>query len=259
VRKVLCVAALVAAVCATIPGASLAASPVLQGATFDQTAKVLTVTWSLPAGVESHVLEASMNPALDSEGYFLIGSHHGYHGADIISELPDRTATSWVHAYPDLVPGHYYVHVGAFDTTCSTCPIQWTGVGTFDVNEAPPPPPPPPPAKKVFAPDCAGRPHFKPRSIIVACGDGNLQLLKLRWAQWTSLRAEGTGVYYWNDCIPACYKGHFHRRAGACVKLYRVTRCKSKGFLQFTRISVTPPASLRRFRPFTQRLSCTFR
>ena len=82
-RKVLCVAALVAAVCATIPGASLAASPVLQGATFDQTAKVLTVTWSLPAGVESHVLEASMNPALDSEGYFLIGSHHGYHGADI--------------------------------------------------------------------------------------------------------------------------------------------------------------------------------
>ena len=83
---------------------------------------------------------------------------------------------------------------------------------------------------KVFAPDCVGRRHFKPGSIIAACGDGNLQLLRLRWSRWTAQTATGVGVYHWNDCKPACYLGHFHSRPGAHVTLSRVTRCPSKGF-----------------------------
>jgi hypothetical protein len=257
VKRVLCVAVVVAAVCATLPAASSAAGPVLQGASFNQSTKVLSVTWSLPPSVESSVLEANMNPALDSDGYFLFGANDGYYGPSIIFEIPDRAATSWVHSYPDLPPGHYYVHVGGFDSSCNTCPIrEWSTLGTFDVN---PPPPPPPPAKKVFAPDCVGRPHFKPRSIIVACGDGNLQLLRLRWSRWSTTAATGAGIYHWNDCIPQCYRGHFHSRDGAHIALYRVNRCRSKGFLQFTRMRVTPPASLPRFKPFTQKLSCNYR
>ena len=166
-RKLVFVAALVAAVCATIPGASWAAPPVLQGVAFDQTTKVLTVTWSLPPGGESHVLEASQDPTLDSDGYFLIGAHHGYHGDDIISEVPDRSATSWTHAYATLLPGHYYVHVGGLDTTCSTCSIQWTGLGTFDVNQ-PPPPPPPPPVTKCVVPAVVGKPLAKAKVKIRA-------------------------------------------------------------------------------------------
>jgi hypothetical protein len=252
--RVLGVVVVAAAVCVAIPGASWAAGPVLQGVSFDQSTKVLSVTWSLPPGVESSVLEANTNPALDSEGYFLFGPNDGYYGPNIIFDVPDSAATSWLHSYPDLPPGHYYVHVGGFDSSCTSCPIrEWSTLGTFDVTA------PPPPAKKVFTPDCSGRPHYKPRSIIVACGDGNLQLLRLRWSHWTRTVATGVGVYHWNDCRPACYSGHFHSRAGARVKLYRVTRCKSKGFLQFTRMRVTPPRSLPRFKPFTQRLSCTFR
>jgi hypothetical protein len=39
----------------------------------------------------------------------------------------------------------------------------------------------------------------------------------------------------------------------------RVTRCRSKGFWQFTRMRVTPPPSLPRFKAFTQKLSCNYR
>jgi hypothetical protein len=260
-RRVLSIAVVAAAVCAAIPGASSAAGPVLQSASLDQSTKVLSVTWSLPPGVESRVLEANTNPALDSEGYFLFGPNDGYYGPNIIFEVPDSSATSWLHSYPDLPPGHYYVHVGGFDSNCTSCPIrEWSTLGTFDVNAPPPPPPPPPPpAKKVFAPDCSGRPHYRPRSIIVACGDGNLQLLRLRWSGWTTKVATAAGVFHWNDCKPACYLGHFHSRSGAHVKLFRVTWCRSKRFLQFTRMRVTPPKSLPRFKPFTQRLSCTVR
>jgi len=189
-KRFLFIATVAAAVFATLPGASSAAPPTLQSVGFDQSTKVLSVTWSLPPGVESSVLEANTNPALDSEGYFLFGPNDGYYGSNIIFEVPDAAATSWLHSYPDLPSGHYYVHVGGFDSSCTSCPTrEWTTLGTFEVSAPPPPPPPPPPKKKVFAPDCAGRPHFKPRSIIVACGDGNLQLLRLRWSRWTTGRS----------------------------------------------------------------------
>lgn len=144
-KRLLRCVALVGAAWAILPGASWAAPPVLQGVNFDQATKVLTVTWSLPPGVQSSVLEGNMNPALDSEGYFLFGPNDGYYGPNIIFEVPDSTVTTWVHSYPDLAPGHYYVHVSGFDTTCSSCPIrEWTALGSFDVNPPPPPPPPPP-------------------------------------------------------------------------------------------------------------------
>jgi hypothetical protein len=176
-RKVLFVAATVAAVCATIPGASTAAPPVLQGVTFDQTTKTLSVTWSLPSGVESRVLEASMNSAVDAEGYFVVGAHHGYHGDDIISELPDKSATAWVHDYPNIVPGQYYVHVGALDTTCSTCSIEWTALGTFTAEQ---PPPPPPPVTKCHVPAVVGKTLAKAKTKIRAahCSVGKVTRIR---------------------------------------------------------------------------------
>jgi hypothetical protein len=128
------VVAAIAAGLLTLTPAAEAAPPVLQSVSFDNATKVLTVSWSLPPGVESSVLEANTNPALDSDGYFLFGPNDGYYGPNIIFELPDRASTSWVHSYPDLPPGLYYVHVGGFDSTCLSCPIrEWTSVGTFTV------------------------------------------------------------------------------------------------------------------------------
>ena len=256
-RRTVLVAAMVAVMIAVLPAASSAAPPILQGVSFDNKTHVLSLTWSLPPGVESRVLEANTNPAVDSDGYFLYGANDGYYGPSIIFEIPDSMATSWLHSYPDLPPGHYYVHVGGYDSTCTNCPIrEWSGLGTFDVS---PPPPPPPPPRRVFAPDCVGKPHFKPHTIIVACADDNLQLLRMRWSRWTDVSASGSGLYHWNDCLPACYRGHFHTHAGARVTLYRVRRCRSKRFWQFTRMRVIPPPSLPRFKSFTQTLSCTYR
>jgi hypothetical protein len=207
-----------------------------------------TATWSLPPGVESRVAEVATSPQTSTDGYFFFENVKA-------SDVLEPAQTSWVYNF-QLDPGTYYVHIGGFDTTCGTCPIrEWSEIKTLVIAA---PPPPPPPIKKVYAPDCSGRPHFKPRTIIVACADGNLSLLKLRWSSWTGKLATGIGVYHWNDCIPACYRGRFHSRAGARVKLYHVTRCRSKGFLQFTRMRITPHASLPRFRPFTQKLSCTY-
>jgi hypothetical protein len=250
-RKLFCLSTLSAVAVAALPGAGQAAPPILESVKFDNATKVLSVSWTLPPGVETSVLEANTNTALDSEGYFLYGPHDGAYGANTIFEVPDSAVTSWLHRYPDLPPGQYYVHVGGFDGNCGNCPVrEWTSLGTFTVAKPPP---------RIYAPDCSGRPHFKPGSIVVACGDGNLSLLRLSWHVWTSQAAAGLGIYHWNDCIPACYRGHFHSRAGARVKLYRVTRCRSKGFLQFTRMTVTPPSSLRRFKPFTEKLSCNYR
>lgn len=97
-KSILCVAVVATAVCAAIPGAASAAPPVLQSVNFDQTTKVLSVTWTLPPGVESAVIEANTNSALDSEGYFLFGPNDGYYGPNIIFEVPDSAATSWVHS-----------------------------------------------------------------------------------------------------------------------------------------------------------------
>ena len=45
---------------------------------------------------------------------------------------------------------------------------------------------------------------------MLACGDGNFGLRKLRWIGWGSPRAAATGVAYANDCKPSCAAGHFH-------------------------------------------------
>jgi hypothetical protein len=141
VKRGLCIAIVAAAVCVAIPGAASAAPPVLQTVGFDQATKVLSATWSLPPGVQTGVIEANTNPALDSQGYFLFGANDGYYGSNVIFDLPGSAATSWVHSYPDLPAGHYYVHVSGYDTTCDRCAIpEWTTLGAFDVNPPPPRP-----------------------------------------------------------------------------------------------------------------------
>jgi hypothetical protein len=110
----------------------------------------------------------------------------------------------------------------------------------------PPPPPLPPRVNKVYVPDCAGRPRFKPKSIAVVCRRGGVRLSGLRWSRWTSRLAVGTGVYRW----------HSLSRKGARIKLYRVARCRSKRLLEFSRIGVTPPRSLHGFKRLTKKRHC---
>jgi hypothetical protein len=139
--KIWLLAGFFAVLALTLPGAAKAAAPTLQSVSFDNATHVLSVSWSLPPGVQSRVLEANTNPATDSEGYFLYGPNDGVYGSDVIFEsigISDTT-TSWVHAYPDLPSGTYYLHVAGYDSTCLPCAIrEWSAMATFTVGGTPP-------------------------------------------------------------------------------------------------------------------------
>ena len=57
---------------------------------------------------------------------------------------------------------------------------------------------------RIYAPSKSFDSRVRPRSIIVACGDGNLQLRKLRWRSWEGSVARAVGVALANDCLPFC-------------------------------------------------------
>ncbi len=86
-----------------------------------------------------------------------------------------------------------------------------------------------------FAGCFANRLQVRPRSILVACGDGNFFLTGLSWSHWNARRADGAGTGHQNDCTPDCARGHFHLYRVA-VRLFRPVTCKN-GQREFTRFS----------------------
>jgi hypothetical protein len=71
-------------------------------------------------------------------------------------------------------------------------------------------------------------------SSIGFCGDGNFNLIRLRWSRWTAKGAAASGVAYENDCSPFCADGHFHNY-DVTVALGRPRRC-SDHRIEFTRL-----------------------
>lgn len=48
---------------------------------------------------------------------------------------------------------------------------------------------------------------YEPKRIIIACADGNLALMKMKYQRWTAHEATGTGTMYVNQCLPNCADG----------------------------------------------------
>jgi hypothetical protein len=102
----------------------------------------------------------------------------------------------------------------------------------------------------------------RPRSIVVACADGNFFLSGLRWSRWDSKAALGAGLGHQNLCTPSCADGHFRVYAVA-VRLSRPVACKRDSRL-FTRLSwrftkTKPPGVARAGRarfPFPNSFHC---
>lgn len=188
-RRALCVAVMVIAVCAT-PGSSWAAPPTLQGVAFDQATKTLAVTWSLPAGEQGKVLEATPSDLVDADGYFVNGQHNGHRGDDVIYELLDPNASSWTQQYPNITSGYtYFVHVGVVDTNCvPPCQVQWSAIGTFEVNQ--PAAPPPPPAPKCKVPAVIGKTLTQAKARIRAahCAVGRVKRIRSKKRNGTVTR-----------------------------------------------------------------------
>ncbi len=52
-------------------------------------------------------------------------------------------------------------------------------------------------------------PSVEPRTIVLACGDGNASLTGLTWSSWTKTTAAAAGEYTHNTCTPDCANGTF--------------------------------------------------
>jgi hypothetical protein len=90
--------------------------------------------------------------------------------------------------------------------------------------------------KTLFPADC-GKPTYKPKSIVVACGDANNQVTGIKWESYGTDAASGKGTAKVNDCKPNCASGKT-KSYPAVVTLTRPKNC-GKGVIQFTKLAET--------------------
>jgi hypothetical protein len=62
-------------------------------------------------------------------------------------------------------------------------------------------------SSQVKAINCAQL-QFKPKRIVLSCGDAGTWLGKLKWSRWNHTQAVATGNYTANNCTPNCAAGH---------------------------------------------------
>jgi hypothetical protein len=78
---------------------------------------------------------------------------------------------------------------------------------------------------------------FKPTHFIFFCADAGAGLNHAAYSDWSASQADGSGIYYFNDCKPNCAAGTMHKEP-AIFRLYRPAETSSHGTL-FTRIEVS--------------------
>lgn len=89
---------------------------------------------------------------------------------------------------------------------------------------------------RVYIPGSCTDENYRPRKLIVACGDGNLFLTGLRWSSWNGRIAHGRGTAHLNNCSPNCAEGSFSTVA-AKVRLSRPGNCG--GIYQYRKLMLT--------------------
>jgi List-Bact-rpt repeat protein len=98
----------------------------------------------LPLGVSSRFVEASTNPATDSNGQFFFENVLAAGAFDTVSD----SQTTWTYNFQSK-PGTYYIHVAGLDTACffaDLCPVrEFSQMMTVTIPNASPPSPPAPP------------------------------------------------------------------------------------------------------------------
>lgn len=76
----------------------------------------------------------------------------------------------------------------------------------------------------------------QPKSIILACADGNYELDALHWRSWGHATATATGKASANDCNPYCAAGHFHSYP-VTVTVTKLGKCGSAR--TYARLTIT--------------------
>lgn len=72
---------------------------------------------------------------------------------------------------------------------------------------------------KTYLVDCAGALKVKPKTIMLACGDGGVFIKKITWSSWDSNGAIGTGTLVSNVCVPNCAAGNVDTYKGVKLTL----------------------------------------
>jgi hypothetical protein len=90
-------------------------------------------------------------------------------------------------------------------------------------------------ANQVVVTPCGYDPVIKPSSIVLACADGNAQVVNLTWSSWGSSEAMAAGDYAVNDCVPTCVGGKF-RQYPATIILANVKTIQGRQY--FTTLTV---------------------
>lgn len=74
-------------------------------------------------------------------------------------------------------------------------------------------------------------PVYKPKTILIYCGDGGAYIDKINWIKWSKDGATGTGEYFRNLCEPSCSDGKMVH-APVHVHLSELTPRKGKFYLR---------------------------
>jgi hypothetical protein len=90
---------------------------------------------------------------------------------------------------------------------------------------------------KPFAINC-NQEQFKPKKIVLSCGDGASWLGKLKWSSWGASSAKASGTYNAIDCTPSCAAGHV-KSSPVTVTLSKPKTCASQAQPAFKRAALT--------------------
>jgi hypothetical protein len=82
--------------------------------------------------------------------------------------------------------------------------------------------------------DCSGA-AFKPKSIVLTCGDAGMVVTKLQWPQWGTKEAHGAGRGEQKVCKPNCAAGKV-AKAAMKVVLSQPKLCAQDGKRHFTKL-----------------------
>jgi hypothetical protein len=86
----------------------------------------------------------------------------------------------------------------------------------------------------VVYPSACNNPRYRPRRVVIACGDRSFYVDHVRWTTWTDHGARGAGTAHVNDCRPTCAGGHFHSYRGVTVRLAFPRFCQAHNDYEFT-------------------------
>lgn len=90
---------------------------------------------------------------------------------------------------------------------------------------------------RVLAINCNSE-QYKPKRIVISCGDGSTWLGQLKWSSWGHASAAATGKYHAVNCTPDCAAGHTQSYA-IKVTLSKPKTCPEQTHSAFKQVTLT--------------------